>query len=100
MSKKIRLALIIGIIIGIVQQITGINAIFFYAPTIFEQSGIGTDAFAQAVLVGLINVLFTLVAIVLIDRWGETTVFYCLSGIIISMAIGNMVSPSNLSTTT
>ena len=88
-SKKIRLALIIGIIIGIVQQITGINAIFFYAPTIFEQSGIGTDAaFAQAVLVGLINVLFTLVAIVLIDRWGRKPLLLIgLSGIIVSMAI-------------
>lgn len=88
-SKKIRLALIIGIIIGIVQQITGINAIFFYAPTIFEQSGIGTDAaFAQAALVGLINVLFTLVAIVLIDRWGRKPLLIIgLSGIIVSMAI-------------
>ena len=47
--QKMRLALVIGVIIGVVQQITGINAIFFYAPTIFEQSGIGTDAaFAQA----------------------------------------------------
>ena len=72
LGTKMRLALVVGIIIGVVQQITGINAIFFYAPTIFEQSGIGTDAaFAQAVLVGVINVLFTLVAIVLIDRWGR-----------------------------
>jgi MFS family permease len=84
-----RLALIVGIIVGVVQQITGINAIFFYAPTIFEQSGIGTDAaFAQAVLVGLINVLFTLVAIALIDRWGRRPLLLVgLSGIAISMAL-------------
>ena len=68
-GPRMRLALVVGIIVGVVQQITGINAIFFYAPTIFEQSGIGTDAaFAQAVLVGLINVVFTLVAIALIDQ--------------------------------
>jgi sugar porter (SP) family MFS transporter len=89
LGPKMRLALIVGIIVGVVQQITGINAIFFYAPTIFEQSGIGTDAaFAQAVLVGLINVLFTLVAIALIDRWGRKPLLLVgLSGIAISMAL-------------
>lgn len=89
LGPKMRLALIVGIIVGVVQQITGINAIFFYAPTIFEQSGIGTDAaFAQAVLVGLINVLFTLVAIALIDRWGRKPLLLVgLSGIVFSMAL-------------
>ena len=89
LGTKMRLALVVGIIVGVVQQITGINAIFFYAPTIFEQSGIGTDAaFAQAALVGLINVLFTLVAIVLIDRWGRRPLLMVgLSGIIVSMAL-------------
>jgi SP family arabinose:H+ symporter-like MFS transporter len=54
------------------QQITGINAVFFYAPMIFEQSGIGTDAaFSQAVLVGLTNLVFTILAILLIDRFGR-----------------------------
>jgi MFS family permease len=74
--------------LAVVQQITGINAIFFYAPTIFEQSGIGTDAaFAQAVWVGLINVVFTLVAIALIDRWGRRPLLLVgLSGIAVSMA--------------
>jgi sugar porter (SP) family MFS transporter len=67
-----RLVLTIGVVIAIVQQITGINAVFFYAPMIFEQSGIGTDAsFAQAVLVGLTNLVFTVVAICLIDRLGR-----------------------------
>lgn len=88
-GPKMRLALTVGIIVGVVQQITGINAIFFYAPTIFEQSGIGTDAaFAQAALVGVINVVFTLVAIALIDRWGRRPLLLVgLSGIAISMAL-------------
>ena len=88
-GPKMRLALSVGIILAVVQQITGINAIFFYAPTIFEQSGIGTDAaFAQAVLVGVINVIFTLVAIALIDRWGRRPLLLVgLSGIAISMAL-------------
>jgi len=46
--------------------------VFFYAPMIFEQSGIGTDAaFSQAILVGLTNLAFTIVAILFIDRLGR-----------------------------
>jgi sugar porter (SP) family MFS transporter len=67
-----KLVLTIGIAVAILQQATGINSVFFYAPMIFEQSGIGTDAsFMQAVLVGLVNLVFTVVAIALIDRLGR-----------------------------
>ncbi|HET6630668.1 MAG TPA: sugar porter family MFS transporter [Woeseiaceae bacterium] len=69
---SMRLVLTIGVSVAVLQQITGINAIFFYAPMIFEQSGIGTDAsFMQAVLVGLVNLGFTLLAISQIDRLGR-----------------------------
>ena len=72
LNPSMRLVLTIGITIGILQQITGINAVFFYAPMIFEQSGIGTNAaFMQAVLVGLVNLAFTVVAIIYIDRLGR-----------------------------
>ncbi len=43
-KPALRLVLTIGIVIAVVQQITGINSVFFYAPMIFEQSGIGADA--------------------------------------------------------
>ena len=67
-----RLVLVIGVSVAILQQITGINSVFFYAPMIFEQSGIGTDAsFLQAVLVGLVNLVFTVLAILFIDRLGR-----------------------------
>jgi len=67
-----RLVLTIGVVMAVLQQITGINSVFFYAPMIFEQSGIGTDAsFMQAVLVGIVNLLATIVAIMLIDRLGR-----------------------------
>lgn len=67
-----KLVMTIGIAIAILQQLTGINAVFFYAPMIFEQSGVGTDAsFMQAVLVGLVNLAFTVVAMLLIDRIGR-----------------------------
>jgi len=67
-----RPVLIIGGSVAILQQITGINAVFFYAPMIFERSGIGTDAsFMQAVLVGLVNLVFTVLAILFVDRLGR-----------------------------
>jgi MFS family permease len=72
LHPSLRLVLTIGLSIGILQQITGINSVFFYAPMIFEQSGIGTNAsFMQAVLVGLANLVFTIVAMAFIDRLGR-----------------------------
>jgi len=64
--------LTIGVVVAILQQITGINSVFFYAPMIFEQTGIGTDAsFSQAILIGIINLVFTVIAIGLIDKLGR-----------------------------
>jgi sugar porter (SP) family MFS transporter len=71
-KPALRLVITIGLVIGVLQQITGINSVFFYAPMIFEQSGIGTDAsFVQAILVGLTNLVFTIFAILLIDKLGR-----------------------------
>ena len=71
-APAMRLVLTIGVSVAILQQITGINSVFFYAPMIFEQSGVGTDAsFMQAVLVGLVNLVFTVVAMALIDKLGR-----------------------------
>jgi len=88
-APALKLALLIGIVIAVIQQITGINAVFFYAPMIFEQSGIGTNAsFIQAILVGLVNLIFTIVAIALIDRLGrKPLLIFGLSGITIAMAV-------------
>ncbi len=86
-KPALRLVLTIGLVIGILQQITGINSVFFYAPMIFEQSGIGTDAsFSQAIYVGLINLVFTLIAISLIDKLGrKPLLIFGVSGIAICM---------------
>jgi MFS family permease len=71
-GKPMRLVLAIGLTVAVLQQITGINSVFFYAPMIFEQSGIGTNAaFMQAVMVGVTNLMFTLIALMLIDRVGR-----------------------------
>jgi len=88
-KPALKLVLFIGIAIAILQQITGINAVFFYAPMIFEQTGIGTDAsFSQAILVGLTNLVFTILAMGLIDRIGRKMLLIIgFSGIFISMGI-------------
>ena len=84
-----KLVLTIGVVVAVLQQITGINSVFFYAPMIFEQSGIGTDAsFMQAVLVGLVNLVFTVLAILLIDRLGRRPLLgFGLAGIAVCMLL-------------
>ena len=88
-KPALRLVLVIGVVIAITQQITGINAVFFYAPMIFEQTGIGTDAsFSQAILVGITNLVFTVLAMWLIDRLGRKFLLVIgLSGIILFMSL-------------
>lgn len=70
--SRMRIAVIVAIVISIVQQLSGINAILFYAPTVFEQLGGGTNAaFVQSVWVGLTSMVFTFLAILLVDRLGR-----------------------------
>ncbi|WJS93240.1 sugar porter family MFS transporter [Flavobacterium johnsoniae] len=79
----------VGLVIGILQQITGINAIYFYATSIFKQTGIGNDAsFSSGVLLSFITVAFTIVAMFLIDKMGRRPLLLVgIAGIAISMAL-------------
>jgi sugar porter (SP) family MFS transporter len=88
-SKKMKTVLIIGFGIAFFQQITGINAIFYYAPMIFEMAGGGKDAaFLQAAILGVTNVVMTVVAMFLIDSLGRKPLLYIgATGICISLAI-------------
>lgn len=71
-SKRMRVIFIVAFTIAIAQQSTGINAILFYAPTVIEQIGIGTDAaFQQAIWIGLTSVVFTVFSLMLIDKIGR-----------------------------
>jgi SP family arabinose:H+ symporter-like MFS transporter len=71
-SPTLRLALIVGVGLAVLQQVTGINAIMYYAPEIFKETGAGTNAsLIQTILVGLINFLFTILALWLIDKVGR-----------------------------
>lgn len=88
-QPEMRLVLAVTVSVAILQQITGINSVFFYAPMIFEKSGIGTDAsFMQAVLVGLVNLVFTVLAILFIDRLGRRPLLGAgLTGIAVCMLL-------------
>lgn len=67
-----RRALLIGSALAMLGQFSGINAIMYYAPEIFKAAGAaGDSAFAQTVVVGVVNVLFTFLAIGLVDKAGR-----------------------------
>jgi sugar porter (SP) family MFS transporter len=67
-----KIVLVIGIVLAILQQVTGINAVLYYAPEIFKNLGSKTQtALLQTVVVGAVNIGFTIVAIWLVDRLGR-----------------------------
>ncbi len=71
-KKSLRFIIIVGLVVAILQQITGINAVYFYATSIFKQTGIGTDAsFYSGVLLSSVTVVFTILAMLLIDKIGR-----------------------------
>jgi len=85
----LRKAMIVGIFLALFSQITGINAIIYYAPTIFVNAGFSAhNALGQTFLIGGINFIFTILAILLIDRmgrknlllWGVGGMILCLGG--------------------
>ena len=89
LSPRYRMIIYVALIVGVAQMAVGINAVFFYATNIFELTGMGRDAaFVQSVWVGLINVAFTILAIVLIDRVGRRPLLLAgLAGIAISLLV-------------
>ncbi len=71
LRSRMKFILLLGVCLAAFQQITGINAVIFYAPKIFAQMGAGEDALISAVIIGSVNFVFTIVAIPLVDRLGR-----------------------------
>jgi len=72
--KPYRRVVVIGMILGMFSQFTGINVIMYYAPSIFQSIGFSSDsALMQTVIVGATNLVFTFVGMSLIDRIGRKT---------------------------
>ncbi len=67
-----KVVIIIGILLSVFQQFVGINVALYYAPRIFESMGAAKDAsMMQTVIMGLVNVIFTVIAIFTVDKWGR-----------------------------
>lgn len=71
-SPVYRTALIIGILLPFLSQVSGINAIIYYGPRILDEAGFTLGhAFGGQVTIGIVNVIFTFVAIFTVDKWGR-----------------------------
>ena len=89
MKPGIFKAVIIGVCIAILGQFMGVNAVLYYGPSIFENAGLsGGDSLFYQVLVGLINTLTTVLALVIIDKVGrKKLVYYGVSGMVVSLIL-------------
>lgn len=89
----LRRALSIGIGIMFFQQFTGINTIIYYSPVIFKMAGFvgNTESIMPAMIVGVVNVLFTIVSMLLIDRIGRRPIYFIgMTGMIMALlALGS-----------
>ena len=64
--------IVIGVLLSVFQQFVGINVVLYYAPEIFKSMGSGTDtALLQTIIVGAVNLLFTVLAIMTVDKFGR-----------------------------
>jgi sugar porter (SP) family MFS transporter len=76
-TRQLRRPILLAILIAFFNQMSGINAILYYAPRIFELTGLGAKAaLLQSVGIGLTNLVFTFVGLWLIDRLGRRTLLY------------------------
>ncbi|WP_294066273.1 D-xylose transporter XylE [Proteiniphilum sp. UBA1028] len=81
-----KVVILIGILLSVFQQFVGINVALYYAPRIFESMGAAKDAsMLQTIIMGFVNVLFTVVAILTVDKWGRKPLLITGS---IGMAVG------------
>ena len=89
LHSSIRTPLLVGIVLAVFQQFSGINAIIYYGPSIFQSAGIGSsDALLFQVVIGAINVLSTIIAIMYADKYGRKFLLKAgLIGIIASLSI-------------
>ncbi len=89
-SPQLAWPLTIGLFVSIFQQITGINAVIYFAPRIFEEAGFGTTSGAMLASfgIGIINVIATAISLVLLDKWGRRPL---LLGSLVGMALSLFV---------
>jgi sugar porter (SP) family MFS transporter len=76
-TRRLRVPILLAFLIAFFNQLSGINAILYFAPRIFEMTGLGTKAaLLQSVGIGVTNLIFTFVGLWLIDRLGRRTLLF------------------------
>lgn len=92
---------IIGVALSVFQQFVGINAVLYYAPLMFQNMGASTDsALLQTIIVGVANIVFTLIALASVDRWGRKPLLI-LGGLMMGgsmLALGTLFASGNVGT--
>ena len=93
-----RPALLIGLTLPLLSQFSGINAVIYYGPRILDQAGFAlSDALGGQVTIGIVNVLFTFVAIYSIDKWGRRPLLmFGVAGAVISLLAGGLLFALNV----
>ena len=95
------LVVFVGIMLSIFQQFIGINAVLYYAPLMFQNMGASTDsALLQTIIVGVANIVFTLIALVTVDRWGRKPLLI-LGGVVMAvsmLSLGFLFNSGNVGT--
>ena len=88
-NKKFYKPLLLAFLLATFNQLSGINAIIYFAPRVFEMAGIGKDAaFLSTAGIGVVNLIFTIIGWSLIDKFGRRTLMFIGSfGYIISLAL-------------
>lgn len=88
-SKRLKIPIMLAVLVAFFNQLSGINAILYFAPRIFEMTGLGEKAaMLQSIGIGVTNLIFTFVGLWLIDRLGRRTLLYIGSfGYIISLGL-------------
>jgi MFS transporter, SP family, arabinose:H+ symporter len=107
-SKRFRFPIFLAIMVAFFNQMSGINAVIYFAPRVFEMAGISKSAaFLQSTGIGLVNLVFTMIGLYLIDRWGRKklmligSIGYIISLVCVALAfhynhLGGMIVPSLL----
>lgn len=88
-DRSVALALFVGVTLAVLQQVTGINTVIYYGPRIFEMAGIASasGSILAESIVGVVNVVMTLIAIFFVDRIGRKPLLYAgLTGMFVALA--------------
>ncbi|MBA8823237.1 sugar porter (SP) family MFS transporter [Saccharopolyspora lacisalsi] len=86
---RLRPAVLLGVAVAATNQLVGVNAVIYYAPTILKQAGLGDSAsILSSVGIGAVNMIFTVIALLLVDRVGRRPLLIGGTGVVIAVLFG------------